>query len=876
VKKIDYLNLLNVSSPYYLELDAAFHIKNMGPNFLKSVPNIKTKTSIFDYFLMDRKDEKAANEISEQWLKQMHFLELKDGSQRFKFSIVKQETSYFLFAAPIVNSNYALKNYNVTVQDFPVHDNIAEFLFIEQLNKRSLGESQEITNNLLLKNKEIKRFQTELDKISKFPLENPEPILRFDLKMKLIFNNGASEVSFLDDIEYKNDRIELKELVSSINDAITKERRITHLYLQTKDHYYSINIVFILEFGYINVYAHDITNYRKTNEEDQKKLKALNDKIELQREFYEFILNNIPSDIAVFDLNHKYIFINPMGIKNDELRAFMIGKDDYDYCKLKGISNDIADARRATFNKILETKKTEIWTDEFFDSSGNKTVVHRTMGPLFDENGEVRLIIGYGLDITKRVLAEEENVKLSLVAKKTNNGVLMLDEKRKITWANQAMIDRSGFSMDEMLGNRPEVYFYDDGKNKHIKKIQQALIDNSTIQLEMMRRSKHGEEYWVSLSLQPLFGADQSITGSMMVEFEITDRIMNQQTIQNLNVNLERLVQEKTAKNMELASSLRDQEKMVTIGELASGVAHDLNTPLGAIKSGAENINYTLNKLFSSVLPESNSSEIEYAFNRSMNSSFELFIGGVQIKREKDAFLEYLSELHPSIHLNNLQEVALMMVKNRIDIKDTEEINRVLMSANPLGFLNLIYHVQMVISLLDTVTNSSNRASEVVQNLRLFIQEKRSAKLGVVNIKSNIGTVLNVFSHKIQNLVDLTFDVDSQIEVSGFDVRLFQLWSNLIKNALESMEDQSDKVLKVYSEVTSEYYSIILENNGPEISSDLQTKIFNKFFTTKGKRNGSGLGLSIVKNVLEEHRGKINIISDAHSTKFIIKFLRQQ
>ena len=49
---------------------------------------------------------------------------------------------------------------------------------------------------------------------------------------------------------------------------------------------------------------------------------------------------------------------------------------------------------------------------------------------------------------------------------------------------------------------------------------------------------------------------------------------------------------------MELASSLRDQEKMVTIGELASGVAHDLNTPLGAIKSGTENVSYTLDVLF--------------------------------------------------------------------------------------------------------------------------------------------------------------------------------------------------------------------------------------------------------------------------------------
>ena len=51
-------------------------------------------------------------------------------------------------------------------------------------------------------------------------------------------------------------------------------------------------------------------------------------------------------------------------------------------------------------------------------------------------------------------------------------------------------------------------------------------------------------------------------------------------------------------------------------------------------------------------------------------------------------------------------------------------------------------------------------------------------------------------------------------------------------------------------------------------------KIFNKFYTTKGKRNGSGMGLSIVKNVLEEHQGKIDLKSDAISTRFIIKFNR--
>ena len=90
------------------------------------------------------------------------------------------------------------------------------------------------------------------------------------------------------------------------------------------------------------------------------------------------------------------------------------------------------------------------------------------------------------------------------------------------------------------------------------------------------------------------------------------------------------------------------------------------------------------------------------------------------------------------------------------------------------------------------------------------------------------------------------------------------------------MEEQKDKMIKVYSEMTPKEYFIIVENNGPVISSDLKTKIFNKFFTTKGKRKGSGRGLSIVKNVLEEQQGKITLTSDSESTKFIIKFKREQ
>ena len=112
----------------------------------------------------------------------------------------------------------------------------------------------------------------------------------------------------------------------------------------------------------------------------------------------------------------------------------------------------------------------------------------------------------------------------------------------------------------------------------------------------------------------------------------------------------------------------------------------------------------------------------------------------------------------------------------------------------------------------------------------------------------------------------------ASIEFMGYDIKLFQLWSNIVKNGLEAMSEQKEKYLGIFAEKTGTQLRVVFENNGPKIPKEIAESIFQKFYTTKGTKSGSGLGLSIVKNVLKEHNADIILESDEVRTKFIITF----
>jgi PAS domain S-box-containing protein len=155
-------------------------------------------------------------------------------------------------------------------------------------------------------------------------------------------------------------------------------------------------------------------------ERDVSDIIKANTEIENQKKFTEDILNNIPTDIAVFDVNHNYLFVNPHGIKNPEIRKWIINKNDFDYTKMRNVDDTLARQRWQLFEDAVESKKKVAWIDEHKNKEGEDIYVLRNFYPYF-ENEKLKFIIGYGIDITERKVIEIKLNEAIESIKKSNN-----------------------------------------------------------------------------------------------------------------------------------------------------------------------------------------------------------------------------------------------------------------------------------------------------------------------------------------------------------------------------------------------------------------------------------------------------------------------
>ena len=127
-------------------------------------------------------------------------------------------------------------------------------------------------------------------------------------------------------------------------------------------------------------------------------------------EQYRRILNNIPAEIGVLDTDGRYLFNTPSGIRDPEVREWMLGKTNHEWVRKRGHPIEIAETRQAAVDRCVKIGEgvtfEEIWTNP----AGRRLHYVRTFSPVKDETGEVTHVLGYGQEITELKQAEERDI----------------------------------------------------------------------------------------------------------------------------------------------------------------------------------------------------------------------------------------------------------------------------------------------------------------------------------------------------------------------------------------------------------------------------------------------------------------------------------
>ena len=162
------------------------------------------------------------------------------------------------------------------------------------------------------------------------------------------------------------------------------------------------------------------------------------------------------------------------------------------------------------------------------------------------------------------------------------------------------------------------------------------------------------------------------------------------------------------------------------------------------------------------------------------------------------------------------------------------------------------------------------KASRIVLALKTYLHSSISEEQQSIDLAKNIDIVLTIYHNRLKQGVDVFKEYDEVPEVLGHVDQLNQVWTNLIINAIQAMDGKGTLTIGIKRK--QEFVIVSISDTGCGIPENIRNKIFEPFFTTKISGEGSGLGMDIIKRILEEHGGKITFDTEIDKgTTFYIK-----
>lgn len=579
-----------------------------------------------------------------------------------------------------------------------------------------------------------------------------------------------------------------------------------------------------------------------------------------ERNFFDLVFNNIDSDIAIFDSQHRYRYVNKHGIADAGLRKWIIGKDDFDYCTYRNVPSTKAFERRRRFEEALANTEPVTWTDRYVLKDDSEQFVERTFHPIFID-GKVKYVVGIGRDITSHVLLnkalQKSKEKYERLFHENIAGLFKSDLNGTFIEINEAFAATFGYTKAELTNLSSKVlYPSEKSRTQYLNDlIDLGTLENYTLYL----KNKLGEDITVLANIRYTPGSEPG-TGTIQGAL--------------LNVTEER----KAYKTINWLSSLaKESPDPIVRLDGKNGRVLFMNVAAEKAFSGMDH---------HAILTEMYQQSIA---NDGVRSEHSMEIGDswymvrcVKINSENP---------YINFYFTDITDEKLMIKELSRSLKELNQRNENLKQFNFIVSHNLRAPISNLIGLVslaktkyetlpsglaqifEHIASSSENLDKVIIDLNKLLEVQSANETSDrFSIRTCIENVVAILQPEIDAVkAELTVIVNGEDLLVSIQSYIQSILHNLLSNALKYRDQNRTLTIEVIIENGPKGTEFLIRDNGIGFDAN-GSDVFQPFRRQHFHVEGKGLGLSMVKAQIDQLNGRVEVISepDEGSSFFIV------
>lgn len=470
--------------------------------------------------------------------------------------------------------------------------------------------------------------------------------------------------------------------------------------------------------------------------------------------------------------------------------------------------------------------------------------------------------------------AERLEVEYALrraISESALTGLRVTDKEGKILYVNETFQKMFGFSREELIGATPPYPYWAEDITEQFE----AMMSHSSGTLhtiDFLAKRKNGETFDGQLSVSQLLDVEGRVLGYIGALYDVTEAKRSHERMQAANDRFTRVVQS-------LASAI------AVVSDDDARQIFFMNTPYVRLFGGTAD---ACRRILGVLEAQKKTSIREGLYDEVTDRWFDVRIQTIVWTNDRKAVM---------LIATDITEWRQMQEQLQAQIKHAEETQRLVtmgeMASSLAHELNqplaaISNYAAAAKSLLEAkalrpeaavdafgrIDNQAKRAAAIIKRIRSFAKNKHDTQFAVVPVETIVTEAMELALIQAKKLgasikVEMAENLPS---INGDAVMLEQLLLNLLKNAMEALEPESDRnvELSVSHEAQTDAIVFTIRDHGPGMSDEVKAMLFDAFFTTK--KTGMGIGLNICRTIVENHHGRL-LVSDTEGggTTFTVR-----